>query len=251
MLGERPVYRFARGSEWSAVFADNGRPLDGLTAEQAMTLTRQFAPEFAASARYDRHLADADQWALGVRSLSPTHRVALGDSNDTELYVSDRTGEVVMRTTRSGRLWGYLGAVLHWLYFTPFRRHSALWINSVIGLSIARVPAFAVGACVGNLAVFAEDPIPRETRPRPLAVRGLDALAPLRRAGLRTHNLHVDSQRLSFARSLEMAPGHHARLESRRKQCRAAHCASSCWRPSEFASRPMLSRLPSRRKNLK
>ena len=137
MLGERPIYRFARGGEWSAVFADDGRPLDGLTAEQAMMITRQFAPEFAHSARYDTHLADADQWALGVRSLSPTHCVALGDSNDTELYVSDRTGEVVMKTTRSGRLWGYLGSVLHWLYFTPFRRHSALWINSVIGLSIA------------------------------------------------------------------------------------------------------------------
>ncbi len=137
MLGDRPVYRFARGGEWSTVFADDGQPLDGLTAEQAMMITREFAPEFADSARYDTHLADADQWALGVLSLSPTHRVALGDSNDTELYVSDRTGEVVMKTTHSGRLWGYLGSVLHWLYFTPFRRHSALWINSVIGLSIA------------------------------------------------------------------------------------------------------------------
>ena len=65
------------------------------------------------------------------------HRIALGDPDDTYVYVSDRTGEVVMKTTRSGRAWSYLGSVLHWLYFTPFRRQSALWINSVIGLSLA------------------------------------------------------------------------------------------------------------------
>ena len=137
MLGQRPVYRFARGGEWSAVFADDGRPLNRLTADQAMMLARQFAPEFADSARYDTHLADADQWTFAVRALTPVHRIALGDSDDTYLYVSDRTGEVVMKTTNRGRFWGYLGSVLHWLYFTPFRRHSALWINSVIGLSIA------------------------------------------------------------------------------------------------------------------
>ena len=137
MLGQRPVYRFARGGEWSAVFADDGRLLNGLTGEQAMMLARQFSPEFADSARYDTHLADADQWTLTVRALTPVHRIALGDSDDTYLYVSDRTGEVVMKTTSWGRIWGYLGSVLHWLYFTPFRRHSALWINSVIALSIA------------------------------------------------------------------------------------------------------------------
>ena len=137
MLGQRPVYRFARGGEWSAAFADDGRLLKGLTAEQAMMLARQFSPEFADSARYDTHLADADQWTLAVRALTPVHRITLGDSDDTYLYVSDRSGEVVMKTTSWGRIWGYLGSVLHWLYFTPFRRHSALWINSVIALSIA------------------------------------------------------------------------------------------------------------------
>ena len=128
MLGRQPVYRFVRGGEWSTVFADNGQPLRGLTTEQAMTLARQFGPEFTQSVQYDVHLTDPDQWTLQLRGLMPMHRIALGDSDDTCIYISDRTGEAVMRTTRSSRRWAYAGAVLHWLYFTPFRRQSSLWI---------------------------------------------------------------------------------------------------------------------------
>ena len=66
------------------------------------------------------------------------HRVALGRFRRYPyVYISDRTGEVVMKTTRTGRRWAYPGAVLHWLYFTPLRRQTSLWINSVIWLSIA------------------------------------------------------------------------------------------------------------------
>ena len=137
MLGDRPVYRFVQGGEWATVFGDDGQLLNGLTAEKALTLARQFEPDLAMNARYDTRLTDADQWTLQLRRLMPMHRIALGDPDDTYVYVSDRTGEVVMKTTRSGRAWSYLGSVLHWLYFTPFRRQSALWINSVIGLSLA------------------------------------------------------------------------------------------------------------------
>ena len=137
MLGHRPVYRFARGGAWSTVFADDGQPLRGVTAEQALAIARQFAPDFAEHAQYDARLTDSDQWTLQLRGLMPMHRVALGDSDDTRVYISDRTGEVVMKTTRTGRRWAYPGAVLHWLYFTPLRRQTSLWINSVIWLSIA------------------------------------------------------------------------------------------------------------------
>jgi hypothetical protein len=66
----------------------------------------------------------------------PVHRIAVGDAADTYVYVSEQTGEAVMKTTRSDRTWGYLGAVLHWIYFTPFRRAGTLWAQSIIWLSI-------------------------------------------------------------------------------------------------------------------
>ena len=144
MLGDRPVYRYVDGTSWFTVYADSAQALRGLTPVEATGLVRRFVPEHASTIRYDAYLTDADQWTLQSRALMPMHRIALGDSEDTHLYVSDRTGETVMKTTRTGRRWAYLGAVLHWIYFTPFRRHTTLWIQSVIWLSI--------GGCVLSLS---------------------------------------------------------------------------------------------------
>ncbi len=94
-------------------------------------------PEHAATVRYDARLADADQWTMGVRGLMPMHRIEVGDPDASVVYVSDLTGETVMKSTREQRVWGYLGAVLHWIYFTPLRRQSALWNEVIIWSSIA------------------------------------------------------------------------------------------------------------------
>lgn len=136
MLGDRPVYRFAHGTKRTTVFADNAQPLRGLSRNEAIGLVRRLVPEHVSTIRYDAYLTDADQWTLQTRDFLPMHRIALGDSEDTYLYMSDVTGERVMKTTRSGRRWAYFGPVLHWVYFTPFRRHTKLWTHSLIWLSI-------------------------------------------------------------------------------------------------------------------
>ena len=136
MLGDRPVYRFTGAGGVTTVYADTGTALAGLDAEEAVALALGFAPEHAATTRYDTRLRDPDQWTLQSRAYFPLHRVRLGDDADTVLYVSDRTGEPVMRTTRQTRRWGYVGAVLHWLYFTPLRSRGALWSDLVIWLSV-------------------------------------------------------------------------------------------------------------------
>jgi len=133
MLGERPVYRFGTRT----VFADTGAALDGLSSAGALDVAGDFAPDRRATLSYDALLTEPDQWTLQSRGFLPLHRIGLGDQEDTRVYVSDRSGEVVMRTTRSGRNWGYAGAVLYWLYFTPFRTHATLWAQTIIWLSIA------------------------------------------------------------------------------------------------------------------
>lgn len=137
MLGGRPVYRLLGSRGWATVFADTAQSLVGLTEGQAIGEVRRLAPEHAHTIRYDGYLTDADQWTLQSRGSMPMHRVALGDSAGTYLYLSDRTGEPVMKTTSRERRWAYAGAVLHWIYFTPFRRHSALWAQSIIWVSVA------------------------------------------------------------------------------------------------------------------
>jgi hypothetical protein len=77
------------------------------------------------------------------------HRVALGDAADSNIYVSEHTGDVVLKTTRQQRTWAYAGAIVHWLYFTPFRRHATLWAQSIIWLSIGGIALSLLGMLWG------------------------------------------------------------------------------------------------------
>jgi len=150
MLGDRPVYRFLSAGDWSAVFADSGEPVRGVSVDEAIDLIRRFAPEHASTIAPDARLEDSDQWTLSgvIRAHMPMYRIALGDPSGTHLYVSERTGEAVMKTTTRSRFWGYLGAVIHYIYFTPFRRQEELWTQTIIyGALVGSV------MCVSGLVV--------------------------------------------------------------------------------------------------
>jgi hypothetical protein len=134
MLGDRLVYRVHSRGQWTTIFAGSGEPLHEISADQAIDLARRFAPEHAATLRYDAFIVEPDQWTLSGESRRglPLHRIALGDPADSEIYISSRTGDVVMKTTRAERRWAYAGAVLHWIYFTPLRKHGELWTQVII-----------------------------------------------------------------------------------------------------------------------
>ena len=136
MLDGRPVYRFAEGRRLTAVFADTGVPLAGLSQRAALRLARGFVPEHAASVTYDAYLEEPDQWTLYARQFLPIHRVSVGDRDGSVLYISNRTGEPILKTTRAQRVWGYLGPVIHWVYFTPLRQNTPLWRQLIIGASL-------------------------------------------------------------------------------------------------------------------
>ena len=136
MHGDRPVYRFGGAGGWTTVYADTGDVAAGLGVEDALAIARAFMPEHATTARYDARLTEPDQWTLQSRAFLPLHRVRLGDDADTVLYVSDRTAEPVLQTNRRARRWAYLGAVMHWLYFTPLRSRASVWADLVVWLSI-------------------------------------------------------------------------------------------------------------------
>lgn len=151
MLGDRPIYRFQSGPEWIAIYADTGELLPAMNAEQATAVMRSFVREHANTVRYDAYLTDSDQWTLQsvVRDLMPLHRFALGDAADTYFYVSEKTGEAVMKTDASGRLRGFWSSVLHWLYFTPFRRHTQFWNRSVVWGSLIGCVMCILGLVIG------------------------------------------------------------------------------------------------------
>jgi len=137
MKGERPVYVLGRAE----VYADTGElvPETSADREQALEIIRKWVPESAATVRYDKYLEDSDQWTLqnAQRSKMPVHRIALDDDADTFYYVSEGSGEIVMKTDRASRVKGFLSGVLHWVYFPPLRKNGEAWTQFIIWGSIA------------------------------------------------------------------------------------------------------------------
>jgi hypothetical protein len=136
MRGRRPVYRFRSGRRQTIVFADTAVLVGRTSREEAMQTAQHFAPHHTGLIRYDRYLTEPDQWTLEARGSMPMHVLALNDAAATYLYVSEASGDVVLRTTRRERILGYLGPVIHWIYFTPLRRRGPLWSQVVIWTSL-------------------------------------------------------------------------------------------------------------------
>src|SRR5215472_5240062 len=75
------------------------------------------------AARGSAEKIDYDQWTVAGdydrdRALT---RLALGDDAGTVAYLSSRSGNVVLATTRNLRLANYAGSIAHWLYPAELR----------------------------------------------------------------------------------------------------------------------------------
>jgi uncharacterized iron-regulated membrane protein len=94
---------------------------------------------------------DYDQWIVPNRydPYRPFYRISLIDKNETILYVSARTGEVLQKTEYRERVWNYMGAVTHWIYPTILRKNWALWDQVVWWLSLLGVITTVVGLWLG------------------------------------------------------------------------------------------------------
>lgn len=161
MLRGRPVYRFAPGGAAARsrraaagpapLFADTGESWRDTGIDAARAAARSFEPAYTGELRDDGFITEPDQWTIQTRASLPMYRFALDDASATRLYVSATTGEVVLRTTRKERFWGYLGPVIHWIYFTPLRRNGPLWTEVIIWTSLAGCLMCATGLVWGAI----------------------------------------------------------------------------------------------------
>jgi hypothetical protein len=145
MRGGEPVYRIAgRDGTRATISARTGARLGPLMPEEALRLAAAGVPgaRVAPVAR--------DQWTVTSRydRLRPFLKVARGDADGTELYVSQVTGEIALDTTRSERAWNWVGAVTHWIYLTPLRARPELWRTILLWLS-----GFAALGALSGLAI--------------------------------------------------------------------------------------------------
>jgi hypothetical protein len=151
MLNDEPVYRLL---DWSSrrhtISAVDGRAIDEIGADQAVAVARHHP---AAAAPRLIETVDRDQWSVTSRydPFRPLYRIGLGDAAGTELYVASRGGEIVLDTTRGGRIWNWLGAIPHWIYFTVLRQDGPLWRQVVLWVSGVLMLVAISGIWIGLL----------------------------------------------------------------------------------------------------
>ncbi len=163
-IARRPVYLLKRqDSPWFGLYADTGDLLSHITSQAAVTS----AVGFYTSRYPDRAVTgvalktlEMDQWTVSSRlsDYRPMHLVELSDRAGTHLYVSARTGQVVQDTTRGERIWNWLGANLHWIYPLQLRKHTNIWVNTIIVLSLTGLITIFSGAIIGLLRLRVRRP---------------------------------------------------------------------------------------------
>jgi hypothetical protein len=140
---ERPRLRMLNGTalvgmagNWYAVADGTAlEPVDQPTARDVtMAALARLKEASTLQAGDTRH---NDQWTVPQRydPHRPLHHFRLQDGR--HIHVSGTSGEILLETTRAERGWNWVGAVIHWLYFTPIRAHPRFWAELVIWLSVA------------------------------------------------------------------------------------------------------------------
>ena len=152
-----PVYVVSGPSRVRAVHASDGADASVEFPDVALAIARAYADRrgFDAANATIVARADYDQWSVpnGFDRHRPLFRVALGDVDGTDIYVSSRSGEVVLDTTRTERGWNWVGSVLHWIYPTILRSNWSLWDQVVSTLSLAALIAAVLGAVLGFVRI--------------------------------------------------------------------------------------------------
>ena len=141
----RPAYRF----DGVTVFADTGERLDEVGPTAAAAVASRFTRRPREAVEYAGTLTEPDQWTLVERGELPLHKVLVADEAGTELYVSPRTSEVVMLTTRGSRALAWIGAIPHWLYFTALRANQPLWYDVVVWTATLGCVLAVLGLALG------------------------------------------------------------------------------------------------------
>jgi len=140
----RPAFRFAT-SDMETVFADTGEMMIPPNPEVAASIAGKFLNLSETAIHFDHTLDEADQWTIGNRRILPLHKFNVDDAAGTQIYVSQRSGEVGMVTTRSSRALAWISAIPHWMYLKSLRLNNSLWQSVVLWISGVGTIAAAMG----------------------------------------------------------------------------------------------------------
>lgn len=144
----RPAYRFGGRGRRAIVYADTGEPQRDVSKAMVDRIASAWSGHPIAGGRIEQ-VDDVDQWTLQVRlnDVRPLWKYSWPDGQ--HVYVSQASGDVVQFTTTASRWGAYVGAIPHWLYFTPLRKHGPQWSRVVIWASGLGTATAILGLVIG------------------------------------------------------------------------------------------------------
>ena len=142
---DRPAYRVGGAT----IFADTGEWLAGLELDDARRVASRFMDVPDDQVHHVGTLMRADQWTLTQDHQMPVHKFRVDDGAGTELYVSPRSAEVTVLTTRRSRMLAWIGTIPHWLYFAALRLNQRLWYRLIIWTATLGCVLAIVGLILG------------------------------------------------------------------------------------------------------
>jgi uncharacterized iron-regulated membrane protein len=150
MDGDVPVWRLTGWDGSRAAYrASNGQPIARVGRAEALQIASLFGGAPVASAK----LIHNDQWSVpgGYDKDRPLWKAALAGGAGKVIYVSSRSGAVVLDTNRRERLWNWLGSIPHWLYPRALRELPEAWRQVVLWVSGPCIIGALAGAIIGVL----------------------------------------------------------------------------------------------------
>ena len=152
MQGDQPVWRVETWEgEERVVSASSGVTIESVDGAEASRLASVFgnAPALQVEA------LERDQWTVPGRfdGHRPLWKVTLAGAGERVLYVSSRTGAVVLDTSARERFWNWIGSVPHWIYPTVLRQEPEAWRQVVMWTSGVCILGAITGAWIGILRV--------------------------------------------------------------------------------------------------
>jgi len=145
---ERPAYRFTDGTPVT-VFADTGERLAPVPVAESRAVASRFLGIPDSLIRDAGQLTAPDQWTLTLARRGGLQKFVVDDDADTEVYVSPRTAEVVLATTRRDRTLAWIGVIPHWMYFSWLRVNQPLWYQIVVWTSAISCVVALLGLVLG------------------------------------------------------------------------------------------------------
>jgi len=159
----RPVYRFSAGGGGgrggqgggrrgggggnATVYADDGSIQKEVDDAMVDRVAAAWAGKPLTEAKKES-VEEVDQWTVGsnLRTLRPLYKYSFNDGQ--QIYISASNANVAQYTTSESRFWAYLGAIPHWMYFTPLRKHQPQWFQFVVWSSAIGTAAALLGVIV-------------------------------------------------------------------------------------------------------